>query len=694
MTDILNATPQVIPLGTRDFSNRLVPIRPLNIPQHLPKLYIYAEKGPEGPYYVSDTSNIVDLYGARTFDPDQPYFTHQTAFLQAIFGQGNACVVHRIVPSDARVAYITLAIAIDDQDQTNVTYYARNADGSFDTSSSIATNGVERRVRWLVGISQTPPSATPSTSNNITTYPILSIRARFPGSYANRYAIRLYPVYNRDDSNVPFPSEVLDDGNNFPYVFELVRRNDDGTVRPVINRLGAFITQFAFEENFRHPTTRAYLGFERVLSDYYIDTPVESDSATIGSVTVYRNNLNTVLDILRNVMYSALSIVGTDPRTDQNLYQAVTPNDPYRYLVNIIGLSNSDGSPYYGVRFFTLAELGSDYPTSSYEPITLTPSTNVYLRQGFDGTMSYTSFEGAILADLDNYSDPASPYMDMVRHPESVLYDSGFTLPVKEEMCKFISRRKDTVVILSTYVVGSSSNSLSNQISVGQILKTRLELYPESISFGTPVMRGVLVVGSGVPLSGNYRERLPLTYEIAIKAARYMGASNGMWRNGYLFDRSPNNVINEMGDIDIDWLPATTRNDLWRNGMNFALRYSVNTSFFPALQTIYPDDTSVLNSFFTMMAISYLNKVSYAAWREFTGSISLTNAQLEERVNDFVRENTKDKFDGLFVIRPEATVTELDALRGYSWTLPIKIYANNMKTVMTTYIEAYRMTDL
>jgi hypothetical protein len=36
----------------------------------------------------------------------------------------------------------------------------------------------------------------------------------------------------------------------------------------------------------------------------------------------------------------------------------------------------------------------------------------------------------------------------------------------------------------------------------------------------------------------------------------------------------------------------------------------------------------------------------------------------------------------------------MDATRGFSWTLPIKLYASNMKTVMTTYVSAYRMDDL
>ena len=181
---------------------------------------------------------------------------------------------------------------------------------------------------------------------------------------------------------------------------------------------------------------------------------------------------------------------------------------------------------------------------------------------------------------------------------------------------------------------------------------------------------------------------------MAYKAARYMGAKNGAWKNGFAFDRAPLSIVTQLKNIDVTWVPASTRNILWSTGLNFVLNYQVGTQFFPALQTVYENDTSVLNSFFTAVAIAYLNKVAHAAWREFSGSISLTNAQLEEQVNLFVANLVKDKFDGKFVIQPNATVTELDNLRGYSWTLPIKIFASNMKTVMTTYVEAYRMTDL
>ena len=169
-----------------------------------------------------------------------------------------------------------------------------------------------------------------------------------------------------------------------------------------------------------------------------------------------------------------------------------------------------------------------------------------------------------------------------------------------------------------------------------------MELYPESATFGTSVMRGMITAGSGYLINSLYTKRVPLTYEIVIKASRYMGASNGAWKSGFAFDRAPLNLVTEIKNIDVTWVPASTRNTLWAVGLNFVLNYQVRTQFFPALQTVYENDTSVLNSFFTVVAISYLNKIAHAAWREFSGSVSLTNAQLEEKVNNFILHPAAD----------------------------------------------------
>jgi hypothetical protein len=219
-------------------------------------------------------------------------------------------------------------------------------------------------------------------------------------------------------------------------------------------------------------------------------------------------------------------------------------------------------------------------------------------------------------------------------------------------------------------------------------------MYPESDYFGTPVMRGMIIGRSGKLRNSQFTKYLPLTAEIAIKSAKYMGAGHGRWKNGFHFDGAPGSVVDYMYDINITWVPASVRNRNWDVGLNWVQSYDRRSFFFPALKTVYDNDTSVLNSYFTAMAICQLNKVAHAAWREFSGVAYLTNAQLEKRVNDFVAGRVKDRFDSRYVIEPAAFHTDMDVLRGFSWTLPIKIYAPNMKTVMTTYVQAYRIEDL
>ena len=207
-------------------------------------------------------------------------------------------------------------------------------------------------------------------------------------------------------------------------------------------------------------------------------------------------------------------------------------------------------------------------------------------------------------------------------------------------------------------------------------------------------MRAMIIGRSGRVRNSQYRDRLPLTYEIAVKSAKYMGAGDGRWKNGFHFDGAPGSVLDSMYDINITWVSESVRNRNWDVGLNWVQRYDLKSFFFPALKTVYDNDTSVLNSYITAMAICQLNKVAHAVWREFSGVSHLTNGQLVDRVNSSVRDKVRNKFDGRFVIEPNATVTEMDALLGFRWTLPIKIYAANMKTNMVTYVQAYRMEDL
>jgi hypothetical protein len=208
------------------------------------------------------------------------------------------------------------------------------------------------------------------------------------------------------------------------------------------------------------------------------------------------------------------------------------------------------------------------------------------------------------------------------------------------------------------------------------------------------VVRGMVVARYGKLIGYPYNGKLPLTLEIAFKAARMMGAGNGKWNSTYLFDKAPNSEIAMFTDLNVTSVPANQRNEDWANGLNYPIPFSFDSMFFPALKTAYDDDTSVLTSFFTAAACVELQKVGQNAWRQFSGDVSMTEAQLVENVNTFVNDNTNGRFAGLFKIIPNCTITASDAQRGYSWTLPINIYANNMKSVMTLSVNAFRMSQL
>ena len=695
MVDIVNAAPMVIDLGTRDLSTRTVPANPLTIPQHLPKLYIFAEQGPAGPTYIDfDTESLTQVYGDDTFDITKKYYTHQSPFIEAIASAGNNCVIHRLFAPDAKDT-ANLALYLDVL-PVQVPLYVKNTDGSLSLDNAgnpipqLDSNGdpitiAGFKVAWITdktvanigeyqrGLLTIRNGVQVDGTTQSKQIPIFEFAASTAGEAGCKLATKLYPALETD--LVPFPSDILNDGKFYPYYFQLVKISDavTGKTTPVLNSFGAQYSKFIIKENGRDPASTAVIDLKKVVTDQYIDLDVNLQTG-LGTVYTYQENL----DLLLGQFYDAEKNI-----SDSHRDTVITNTADNRYALNILSFTSSNGSPYQAIKMVDTA--------TSIRP---TKNTNLFLSGSTDGTITEDLLDRLVAEDMDNYNNILHEYNDLVLHPESVIYDSGFVLATKKAIAKFISRRKDTFVTLATYSHVSPSIQLSDQYSVGIALKTMLELYPESATFGTPVSRGLIAGGSGYLIDSLYIKRVPLTYEIAYRAARFMGASNGAWKNGFCFDRAPLSLITQIKNIDVTWVPTPTRNVLWNVGVNFVLNYKIRTQFFPALQTVYENDTSVLNSYFTVVAIAYLNKVAHAAWREFSGCVSLTNAQLEEKVNQFVLDQVKDKFDGMFVIVPNATVTELDAIRGYSWTLPIKIYSQNSKTVMTTYCEARRYSDL
>jgi len=684
---IVNAAPMVIDRGTQDLSKRQVPREPIAVPQHLPKQFLFAQKGTTDPQLGSG-AELVNIYGQETFNLRGKFANHATVFAQGAMSKGNALMVQRLIPEDAGPE--ATIIGWLDVLPTTVDVYERNTDGSIKVDVAgdpiVIGNTPGYKVKWVVThhasvqdladnfgqLTIMPGDQTDGTTQS-QRYPMFELKANSVGSYGNYSGIRMWAPTIKTTS---MPTKMMSQEKAYPYFIQMIQKPDDVSSPKVVPTIFAEQSvMFTFKQDVVDPVTDLNLYAGEIIIPSYENTTDPRYPKIYGNyheARWYDDNIATLLEMFHAAeipFIGAFSDFSADP-LDMHLFNFVSGQSSY-------------GVPYNSFVF-----------TDSPNTTRFSESTNVYSAGSSDGTMSDENFAILVKNKMADYLDPLNPVQELAVNVESITYDSGFPLETKFALIDFISQRHDTCVVLSPFDQSEASLGAAEEQSVAIALRTRAQLYPESDYFGTPVMRCIIIGRDGKIRNSQWKKRVPLTYEFLIKAASYMGAGNGRWTNGENFDGAPGSILEVMTDINITWVPASVRNRNWDVGLNWVQAYDQSSYFFPAFKTVYDDDTSVLNSFNTVMAICQLNKIAHACWREFSGVDHLTNAQLCQRVNDFVNDRVNNIFDGRFVIKPQAQVTDMDELRGFSWTLPIQIFAPNMKTVMTTYVQAFRIEDL
>jgi len=573
------------------------------------------------------------------------------------------------------------------------------------TATVTLTNvtGTFEQVENLVDITTTVYASTITNigSVNSTMYPVVEVRAAFQGSHYNNVGVCIESLIADD-----IDTRLIDANKALPYMLSIFNREDNKSTPVVFKSLyGEPSVMFNFREKSINPLTEARYDLEAVFeSNWYNETnsllPLKYND--FSGIKVYRDSLETAMGLV--MATEAMHVTTEDTMWDDGLtsptlswFDFTVEDDAEliadeKYLLNIFNGKSSKG-----VNYFTLV-VSDETPTitATQKEVTFAKNTPIFMDGSSDGTMDNANYEILVKREMAKYIDGDSEVIDTAINIESVLYDSGFTLDCKKELCNFIALRKDTAVVLSTHdaSLGENHLPLSDQRAIAVALKTRLKLTPESDYFGTPVMRGVVMAGTGIMPDGSTKDRIPLTYSLALKSSKMMGAGNGKWKAVELFDKAPGNIVKELIDPQPGFIPAGIKPVLWNDGIVWAQPYDREQYHFPGIQTIYDNDTSVLNSYFTVMAICTLNKIAQYTWRNYTGSTALSQAEFAEEVVNFVNLSLKDKFADMYTIIPEVVYTNADEQRGYSWHLIIKIYAANMKTVMVSEIHALRATDL
>lgn len=677
---IKNAAPEIYFTGFDDQSTRQLPIDPEAIPIHCPLFFSFTEKGPEDALMVSGRS-LVETYGDQTLNYRSKFATHVTPFIKGCNAKANAFMLKRLRPEGAKTA--TLALSIDLL-PTQIPVYERDTDGNYrlDVSGArIATGDTTPGFigKWIVeeltgpaGVrTQRPGSQTDGATQSII-YPVMDIAASSFGSWGSLTGLRLWAPTTRGMD--PLDDELAVSQKAYVYRAQVLRRADvrsSGLVSKTLN--GDNWVDFSLNPDAINTRLDSELFVDKVLLQAYRDL----DDVTTG-VPQYGPFQGIY------VYHDTVKQISAAVHANESLLSAELSEAGTEHLVNLFGATTTSGAPYHSFQLLGALDGAAE----------LSENATHYLLGGDDGNVSVSEYERLVAEQLDNFGSLDVPFYDMAKYPISAFYDTGFDIEVKRKIPKLMGFRPDIHVALGTYSATHRPLTLGEESSMALALRSALRVYPESTIFGTPACRGVVVAQSGYVIGDNYPSMVPGTYELMMKRASYAGSGNGFLDPESSYTTHPGNIVQYIKNVQNTSRPLNVRNRDWANGLVWIQNYDTTRQFFPAFQTVYDNDTSVLNSDMNMQIAVELNKVCFRVWRELVGNDKLTTDEFIQKSNELIVEKTLDRFDGRVEIRAETMLTRNDQTRGYSWTTKIHMYGNVMKTVNVATVVTHRMEDL
>ena len=672
-----NGAPQPVFYGTDDQSIAALVPEPVVSPIHLPLMFTFAERGDHQNAYVVSGDSLFSMYGTTVTDLDSEYTTFNTPFLQMFNEQANAMMVQRLLPDDASQA--TLRIYAETY-AAKVPVYQRNADNSivYDLQGKAVQTGTTDgyAIVWHVGAmtAQNPIkqgvifNGTITGSDGATSkiYPIVDLPASFFGKKGSDIGFRLSCPNAK--SSTPLDSTICTAIGSRILTIQFVERDAD-TTSPTITRTldGAASVSFSMKPGAYYRDMRMNLDVNKVLVSAYRnmnpDSGLPPDLGPVSDFYVYQNNLATVLG-------EAHAAIGGTFGSDI-------------HMVDIYSGLDTDGNPYNGLLVDDGA-LGGEVFTEAHTH---------YLEGGSDGTMTNATFDALVRKEMLAFGEGTVNYLDIAKYPCSHLWDSGFTTDTKKALCRFIGVRPDTNVTLTTHVFDKGQNDAQTENSMKVALVSFARAYPESQRYGTATCRAQVVGHSYLLNNSPYSEFVPASYSLAKMTARYAGSGIAKFNSAYRFDRGELAVIEEGYNINLIYKTPDGYSSDWEAGLINIRSFDQYRYFFPALQTVYNNDRSVLKGYLAAIIIGDLERIAHTVWREMSGASSLTNAQMVKMVNEKIIEKTEGRYDGVVDIVPNAYFTAQDLSNGYSITVDINLYGQVIKTVHKYTIIANRRAD-
>jgi hypothetical protein len=407
-------------------------------------------------------------------------------------------------------------------------------------------------------------------------YPIKAFKIRSQGKYGNRQGFKLYST----GSEMATVATAL---NSVVYRFAPMALptsvSTTASAIPDIN--GQRTSDISFKDTAVYDRTGIDYAARYVLGNNYINA-VDGETTLPYDVYAYGANIGIIGNLV--LQYSD-ELEGIDP-----------------YMIDLISGTDLDGAHY--------AHLEVD------DASTTVVNSDVinYASGGSDGEVSFTKLQELIVSWLEGTDH--GEFGNMFQHGMTHMSDPGFALDTKYALLNLLDIRDNIKLDLCTQDVSMRPNTKAEDLSIGQLLAFRARMHPESTITGVGCMRVSIFAHAGYLVTGTpYTGLVPFSLNRAIQRGNLAG---GTYVRGSAGGR-PNSEVTMFRKANWVADDTSSRSRAWDIGINTVMHANRNVIFYPALRTVYPNDTSLLVEDEFSDIIIYMRKIAREVWTIYAG---------------------------------------------------------------------------
>ena len=690
-----NATPNTVFTGINDTLLPGAAIAPLALANHTLLNFVNSGWGDyDKPILTSNGNDASHWFGDRVFDATGPFYNYQSVLSEAIMGKATPQFMWRVNTGGGARSHGRLYIEYVEAEIEN---FERLPSGQFKRTVA----GTDANGKKIIGGKLIPHATHPKISGYNVRYiwdtdnaikalgdgveaagslkgkpnatsvilPIMDTQGRWEGTLANRIGTKLFAPKQTDLIPANFDSVLDGTAGLFRFGMTMVAPHMT-TPRPLTSLENNDYIDFTTIPN-RVNKHGVPIDFDFVYDKAYNrrgQATTGSNREAMLSTYMYDENIAKVSELLFTAESKHIKASG------EMAGLGMTAK-----TFNIL-----DGTDCRKIPYFTVShvKLSAQYTKGQ---VLLNEDSVLRLAGGKDPVADDKLYNAQVRYLAKNIQK-IIPVKDIMQYPFHWVYDMGFEHSTTLALYNIMAQRADVIVVGATHEHGVAPKSTADETATALDIATAASLYPESVLYKTPATRGAIM-----PYSmrlNNHKYRLPISanFEVAMKMNDYLGRSDLTW----VVDKDPmlpKNKAFEHTLLNYKAEGLDARSTMWANQMIAIETVSHETIGLSGLQTINPNDTSVLNSLLVTAAAIQATHAAGEACVINRGRTDYPENIAKDHI-ELINERCKGIDTSKATIAPRVYQTKDDKLDGYSMTTEIDLEGGSMITANTVTVNS------